>query len=82
MMKDLTNTYDLKVDLEAEMEEIYQFKNNILQSADLFLQLHVPSFYTVVSAHQCKKIEYNEIPDTAHKTEFSKITAYNNRMKV
>ncbi|MGN8070323.1 hypothetical protein [Mucilaginibacter sp. 22184] len=64
MMKDLTNTYDLKVDLQTEIEEIYLFKNNVLQSADLYLQLHVPSFYTVVNAHQCKRIEQSELPES------------------
>ncbi|MDB5087087.1 MAG: hypothetical protein JWR09_1081 [Mucilaginibacter sp.] len=63
MMKDLTNTFDLKVDLHTEMEEIYLFKNNTLQSSDLYLQLHVPSFYTVVNAHQCKRISQSELPD-------------------
>ncbi|MEZ2336873.1 hypothetical protein AB6735_14620 [Mucilaginibacter sp. RCC_168] len=64
MMKDLTNMYDLKVDLQTEMEEIYQFNNGELQSADLYLQLHVPSFYTVASAHQCKRIEQAELPES------------------
>ena len=63
MMKDLTNTFDLKVDLHTEMEEIYLFKNNTLQSADLYLQIHVPSFYTIVNAHQCKRIAQSELPD-------------------
>lgn len=63
MLKDITNTYNLKVDLQTEMEETYQFKNNQLQSSDLYLQLHVPSFYTVVSAHQCKKIKQSELPE-------------------
>ncbi|NHA07679.1 hypothetical protein G7092_28020 [Mucilaginibacter sp. HC2] len=67
MMKDLTNTYNLKVDLQTEMEEIYLFKNNVLQSADLYLQLHVPSFYTVVNAHQCKRIEQAELPKSSSK---------------
>ncbi|AYL94971.1 hypothetical protein [Mucilaginibacter celer] len=62
MLKDLTNTYNLKVDLQTEMEEIYKFKNNMLQEADLFLQLHVPSFYTVVTAHQCRRIEQHQLP--------------------
>jgi hypothetical protein len=62
MLKDLTNTYNLKVDLQTEMEEIYHFENNILQQADLFLQLHVPSFYTVVTAHQCRRIEQQDLP--------------------
>ena len=62
MLKDLTNTYNLKVDLQTEMEEIYKFENNTLREADLFLQLHVPSFYTVVTAHQCRRIEQHELP--------------------
>ena len=62
MLKDLTNTYNLKVDLQTEMEEIYKFENNVLHEADLFLQIHVPSFYTVVTAHQCRRIEQHELP--------------------
>ena len=65
MMKDLTNMYNLKVDLQTEMEEIYLFKKNVLQSADLYLQLHVPSFYTIVNAHQCKRIEQAELPESS-----------------
>jgi len=72
MLKDLTNTYNLKVDLQTEMEEIYKFENNILQEADLFLQLHVPSFYTVVTAHQCRRIEQHELPkERVDKNELS-----------
>jgi hypothetical protein len=76
MMKDITNTYNLKVDLIIDMEEIYQFDNNILTTSDLFLQVHVPSFYTVVSAHQCKQIEYGEIPVNSSKTALNKVATY------
>ncbi|SHF09677.1 hypothetical protein [Pedobacter caeni] len=56
MFKDLTNTYNLKVDLQVDLEEEYILLNGKMESADLFLEVEVPDFYQVTTAHQVKLI--------------------------
>ena len=56
MLKDLTNTYNLKIDLSAELQENYTVDDRGLESADLFLECYVPDFYQITNAHQIKRI--------------------------
>lgn len=56
MLKDLTNTYNLKVDLQVALEEEYVLFNGNLESAELFLEVSVPDFYQVTTAHQVQII--------------------------
>ncbi|GAA4207982.1 hypothetical protein GCM10022289_31220 [Pedobacter jeongneungensis] len=56
MLKAITNTYNIKVDLAVDLEEEYIIKNGLLHQSDLFLEAYVPDFYQVITAHQLKII--------------------------
>jgi len=62
MLKDLTNTYNIDATLSVDMEERYQYsQDGSLLQGDIFLETSVTDWYSVINAHQIKKLTEEEI---------------------
>ena len=65
LIRDITHTYNLKVDLTIDLEEIFSFnEQGQIKESSLYLETAVPDIYYIIIAHQTNLVEQKEHKNT------------------
>lgn len=61
LIRDITHTYNLKVDLNIDLEEIFSFnEQEQIKESSLYLETAVPDLYYIIIAHHTNLVEQEE----------------------